>query len=206
MDATASALKPVWEYQTAKTMLLPYVQTNSALFTEDFLPRLYFRLRDEGTLKIIFPGSRISHLNDFMLVMARAIGFVVPCLRVDDKVVPVGLGWLAEIDGIDGARKGAFGFGFFKEMWGSRERVQLHVDLSFQMLAYWFQECGCDILYGTTLNPKARNYARRFGFSEPYTLPKFFCQDGKLVPASLIHLERDRFLEYYRRWRSLTAM
>lgn len=206
MDETLGAVKPKWEYETEKTILLPYSQSNTKMFREEFLPSLYFRLRDEGTLKIIFPGARLGHLNDFVGTMRFATGFVVPSLKVDGKVVPVGIGWLPEVDGVDGARKAAFGFGFFKEMWGNRERVRLHVDLSFLMLKWWFSECKVDILYGTTLNPKARNYSRRFGFSEPYTLPKFFCQDGNLVPASLIHLERERFLEYYRRWRALTAM
>ena len=195
-----------WEYQTAKAILVPYCQNNTEFFREEFIATLYFRLRDEGTISTIFPGSRISHMNDFVAMMRGAIGFVVPCLKVEGKVVPVGLGWLPEVDGIDGARKAMLGFGFFKEMWASREKVQLHVDLSFLMLAYWFQECKVDIIYGTTLNPKARNYSRRFGFSKPYVLPKFFCQDGKLVPATLIHLERETFFPYYRQWRSLTAV
>ena len=134
MDETLGAVKPKWEYETEKTILLPYSQSNTKMFREEFLPSLYFRLRDEGTLKIIFPGARLGHLNDFVGTMRFATGFVVPSLKVDGKVVPVGIGWLPEVDGVDGARKAAFGFGFFKEMWGNRERVRLHVDLSFLML------------------------------------------------------------------------
>jgi len=192
-----------WEYQTDKVILLPYSQQNQKMFREHFLAELYFRLRDEETLSIIFPGMGIAHLNDFIRYMARAFGFVIPALRDGEKVIPVGLGWIPEMDGVDGARKAAFGFGFFKEMWVNRERVRRHVDLSTLMLAYWFQECKIDILYGTSINPKAINYSRRFGFSEPYLLPKFFCRDGVLTDARLIHLEKETFLPYYSRWRCL---
>lgn len=194
-----------YEYETDRLILLPYDKTATATFREEFLPLLYLRLKEEKTLDLIFPGMGMGHMNDFVAYMRNAAGFVVPSLKMDGKVLPVGLGWLAEVDGPVGARKGSFGFGFFKEMWVNRERVRWHVDLSTLMLAYWFEECKCEILYGTSINPKALNYSRRFGFSKPYRLPKFFSRGGVLTDAHVIYLEREAFRRYYSHWRSLMS-
>lgn len=205
MSAVAEAVVPAWPYQDETTIVVPYQKTGG-IFRETFLPEIYFRLKDEDTLKLIFPGMGIQHLNDFVCYMSRVRGFVIPCRKEGEQVIPCGLGWMAEIDGVDGARKGAFGFGFFKEMWVNRVRVRQHVSLSFEMLNYWFTTFSIDNMFGTSINPKALAYSRRFGFTKPIVLPKFFNQDGTLIDAHVISLERPTFMRYHSSWRSLTAM
>ena len=201
--AEAPSQPAVWPYQDATTMVVPYQQSGS-IFRETFLPELYFRLKDDDTLRFIFPGMNILHLNDFVCYIARVKGLVIPCRKESQKLEPCGIGWMAEIDGQEGARKGAFGFGFFKEMWGNRVRVRQHVSLSFEMLNYWFTTFAIDNMFGTSINPKAIAYSRRFGFSKPIRLPKFFNQNGTLVDAHVISLDRETFVRYHSSWRSLT--
>lgn len=183
-----------WEWQNHRAVILPYVESNLAVFPEDFLARMYYRLKAEGTLAMSFPGMDVAHLNKFISYMSSPrLGFVICCLKTPKKPHPVGWGFLTECDGPEGGRKASFGFGFFKEIHGRRE----HVDLSMFMLGYWFKEFQIDQLYGTTLNPLALNYSKRFGFERLCVLPKFF--SGR--DANLITLTPETFLPYYSSWK-----
>lgn len=199
VDAIKDGLKGVlgWPYQTPRVVALLYSEKHTNIFPEDFLGKLYFRMKSEGTLGLIFPGQNMGHLNQFLRYMSTVRGLLICCEKTEDKPHPIGLGWICEIDGVDGARKAAFGFGFFKEAWGRT----VHVELSSLMLAYWFREMNIDILFGTTLNQVARNYSKRFGFKYLCQLPKFFCCNGVLENAHLICLEKEVFLPMYQAWK-----
>jgi hypothetical protein len=190
-------LKPNWPYQNAEAVMLPYSERHTDIFPETLLPTLYFRWKEENLLDTIFPGMEINHLNRFVSYWGdpRRIGRVLCCLK-NPVGVPkvVGMGWLCEYE----CRRASFGFGFFREVWGKR----VHVDLSMMMLHNWFYQCDVEILYGTTLNPVAKNYSKRFGFQYLTQLPKFFPRLGVLHNAHLIALERGLFAEYYRVWQA----
>lgn len=183
-----------WPYQNHRAVILPYDEKQTWLFPEEFLGRMYMRLRAEGTLDIAFPGMNLNHLNRFISHMANIrLGFVICCLKTIKKPHPVGWGFLTEVDGDEGKRKASFGFGFFKEIHRRRE----HVDLSMMMLKYWFSDFKIDQLYGTTINPLAYNYSKRFGFRPLCVLPKFF--SGR--DANLITLTPEVFQAYYESWK-----
>lgn len=187
-----------WAFQNHRAVILPYDEKQTWLFPEEFLGKMYVRLRSEGLLDVSFPGMNLSHLNRFITHMANIrLGFVICCLKTAKKPHPVGWGYLTEVGGPDGGRKAAFAFGFFKEIHGRRE----HVDLSHMMLSYWFREFKIDQLYGTTLNPLAFNYSKRFGFQSLCVLPKFF--DG--YPARLITLTPEAFRPHYEAWQISTT-
>lgn len=193
--ATARLLPNNWEYQNDRVVILPYSEKHQHIYPEDFLASIYFRLKEEGTIDIIFPGMGIKTLNQFICYLgdARRLGRLITCLRNPDGTPkPMGLGWLCEYDN----GRASFGFGYFKEMWGN----PIHIDFSFFQLAYWFREMKCEILYGTTVNPLAFRYAKRFGFQNLCKLPKFFYRDGSLQPAHLIVLEKGIFQGYYLNW------
>lgn len=182
-----------WPYQNHRAVILPYVESNTEVFPEEFLGRMYMRLKAEGTLQLSFPGMNFTHLNRFISYVSNIrLGFVIGCLKTTKKPHPVGWAYLSEVDGEEGQRKANFAFGFFKEIHGRRE----HVDLSMFYLNFWFQQYKIDQLYGTTINPLALNYSKRFGFQRLCVLPKFF--SGK--PASLITLTPERFKPYYDAW------
>jgi hypothetical protein len=189
-----------WPFQNHRAVILPYDEKQTWLFPEEFLGRMYVRLRSEGLLDVSFPGSKLNHLNRFITYMANIrFGFVIGCVKTIKKPHPVGWAYLTEIDADaeDGKRKASFAFGFFKEIHGRRE----HVDLSMFYLKYWFDVFKVDQLYGTTLNPLAFNYSKRFGFQSLCVLPKFF--DGK--PARLITLTPEAFKPHYDAWKVTTA-
>jgi len=202
MDEIACAVEAAWPFQDDTTIVIPYRQNNLKLFREMFLPEMYFRLKEENLLPLIFPGMNVYHLNDFICYMAKVRGFVIPCRKEGDQVQPAGLGWMAEVDGPIGARKGSFGFGFFDDMKHSRDRILQHVSLSFEMLDYWFTTFEIDQMFGSSLNPAAIRYSKHFGFSRPVVLPRFFNHNGSLIDASVISLEREVFKGYYSAWRS----
>ena len=188
-----------WPYKTLTEVIIPY-DTKNPFFTEDFLGRLYFRLKAEGTLEYVCSGMNVDHLNDFISYLGKVRGLVICCLQGPKYPVPhpVGFGWLNEIGGVDGARTGSFTFGYFKEFRGNRA----HIVLSNFMLAFWFKRFNINRLFATTRNPLALNYSKRFGFEYLCEIPEFFNMDGKLMSAHFISLSRDRFLRYYSAWQA----
>lgn len=182
-----------WPYQSPNAVILPYSEKHQDVFPEEFLGTLYFRLKSDDLLATIFPGMDMSHVNKFITYMSRVRGFVICCEKTATKPRPVGLGWLSEVDRV----KGSFGFGYFKEF----HRKRLHVDLSFLQLKYWFEEFSIPRLYGTSLNPVAINYSKRFGFEYIRKLPGFFDCNGTGVDAHLITLEKKVFCQYYELWK-----
>lgn len=195
LDSLKAGIKSVlsWEYQTDKVVMLPYSEKHREIFPEEFIARLYYRLKEDDTLRIMFPGMDMGHLNKFVSYMSTAKGFVICCLKTPTKPEPIGLGWITEADRI----KVAFGFGFFKNAWRKIE----HVDLSFFMLKYWFDTANVPLIYASTMNPIANNYSRRFGFRHLCVMPGFFDCNGVATDAHLIVLEKQVFLECYRAWR-----
>ena len=185
-----------WPYKTPECVIIPY-ETANPFFTEDFLGRLYFRLKAEDTLGLVCESK---HLNEFIAYLSRVRGLVICCLQGPKYPVPhpVGYGWLNEIGGVDGARTGSFSFGFFKEIRGNRS----HIQLSMFMLDFWFREHKINRLFATTRNPLAKNYARRFGFDYLCEIPEFFSVDGKLLNGHLITLDRRKFSVYYSAWQA----
>jgi len=188
-----------WPYKTPACVIIPY-DTANPFFTEDFIGRLYFKLKEEDTLDFVCGGMNISHMNQFVAYLQRVQGLVICCLQGEEYPVPkpVGFGWLNEIGGVDGARTGSFTFGFFKEIRGNRA----HIDLSRFMLAYWFSEFKINRLFATTRNPLALNYSKRFGFEYLCEIPEFFQMGGVLRDAHFISLPRAKFLSYYAAWQA----
>jgi hypothetical protein len=196
LDSLKNGIKSVlsWEYQTDKVIMLPYSEKHLGVFPENFLGCLYYRLKEDDTLKTIFPGMDMSHVNKFIAYMSKVQGFVICCLKTETKPEPIGLGWVSEFDRV----KLAFGFGFFRSAWRKRE----HVDLSFFMLKFWFDAFKVANIYGTTLNPVANNYSKRFGFQHIGLMPEFFDCNGVGTDAHLIVLQKQVFLKCYSAWRS----
>ena len=198
MVATPEAITTVepkkeWPYKSKSVILLPYP---SAALREEFLCSVFFRLRNEGILSRTFPGTSVQVLDQFIAFMARAIGFVIPCRRDGDLVVPIGGGWLTEIDNY--AQKGSFGFWFFKEAWGKPENI----DGSMLMLRYWTQTFNLKTLYATTLetNRLALRYSKQYGFRYLTTLPGFFGHPDGAKDAELIVLLAKEFEPIFQSW------
>lgn len=186
-------------YRTDKVLLLPYLDSQQ-VFPEDFLVRLYRQTRDEGLIETVFAGTPNFNLNRFISFMsARPI-----VLYIQHPNDVAGYGFISQSEGVDGARKAAFGFLFFKKYRGT-----VHVrDLCTLSLAWWFYELNTDILYATSLktNRLAWNFAKKvFGFTFLCDLPMFFCDGGRLADAVLMCLKREDFTPQYNRWKQMQA-
>lgn len=182
------------EYQTPEVILLPYLKSK---FPPDFLERLHRQLIKDNILKTVYTGmpdaEDFSAWKAYMEKQPIVLYIIKP-----DRLV--GYGWLSEVQGVPGQRKGAFGFLFFREAWGTK----FVRDLCWLSLRWWFHELDTAILFATSLktNKLAVNFSRIFGFQKIGDLPMFFLQDGRLVDAVLIYLKKTDFDVVYDRWRS----
>lgn len=191
---------PNWTYQTEKVALIPYDRA-WPIFPDGLLGHLYLRTKQDGLLDTVFCGCDPI---DFDWVVgylgSRKVTMQIYCLQEEGKPpTPVGYCYVMGIGGRDGARKATFGFTFFKEYWG---RPELR-DLVTLGLAYWMKELKIDVLHGITLrdNFLARNFARKFGFSEVATIPKFLYRQGELTDARVVMLSREEFEPRWQEWR-----
>lgn len=199
------ALTPeTWPYQSPTTVMVPYRADQKQFFPEDFLVSIYCRLLEENLLDIIFPGMNFTHLNQFVVYMSSPAHPTLFCFLRDDEAITTtaGFGYITESDGRDGARKAGFGFGFFREQWGTQEARTL----SWFMLKFWMTELKIDVLFGTTLkqNGLAKNFSQNFGFDLVGDIPKLFYRNQGLEDATLVMLEREKFIPKYEDWRRLT--
>ena len=184
--ATAVEVLKAWKYQADRVHLSPY---DSRAFPEDLFVTLYHLAKP--MLGLIFPGwNTTMTLADFVGFMnTHQKGMVIGVLKPDWKVA--GWAWLNEIEGVSGARKASFGFGFFRKF----HRTPEIREISRLALAYWFEQIGIDVLYGATLrrNYAAIRFSREMGFNQIGVAPKFFVKDGKMEDAWLVCLERGDF-------------
>lgn len=186
-----------FEYQTEEVLLLPLSGKHRHLFPPDLYERLHEQLVSDGTLETVFTGmpdaADINAWKGYIDQQPVVLYIIKP-----DRLV--GFGWITQVQGIPGQRKGAFGFVFFKSAWGT-QKVR---DLCWLSLRWWTVEMDVQILYATSLktNRLAVNFAlKNFGFQKIGTLPMFFLQGRQLVDAVLIYLKKTDFDPLYERWR-----
>lgn len=181
-------------YQTDKVILLPYIDHRQA-FPDGFLVNLYEQMKADGLLETVFAGMSDVTCNKFVSYLSTH-PMVVYIIK--EEMNCVGFGWVAQSEGITGARKGSFGFTFFRKYWGT----QMVRDLCWLSLRWWFHELKIDVLYATSLrtNRLATNFSRIFGFEKIGNLPMFFQKGDKLVDGTLICLKKTNFDFLYDAW------
>lgn len=190
-------MSSAWKYQTERVSLIPYTAEVASSY-DGLLGHLYLRTKQDGLLTTAFPGLPAINFDKFVSYLTGPkvvlqIYFMKHSRH--ENMTPVGYCYLYNIDGDPGQRLAEFGFCFFKEYWGLRATH----DLGWLCIAYWFESLEVDVLYGATLtsNRLARNYSRKFGFEELGDFPKFLRSATGRVDATIVVLERDKFLKLW---------
>ena len=180
---------PTWAYQNDRVVVVPYVDgTPSKVFSDEFLFFLYSQCKKDKILDRLFPGMPIvtparfvAYLKDRPLV----VGMVKPTFEVAE------FGFIYEVEGPEGARKGTVGFACFKKWWGGVEIK----DIARLALRWWFTEAKYNILFGTMLyrNRVAWKFSKDLGFQSIGRVPMFFLKDGKLEDMHLAYVTPETF-------------
>lgn len=188
-----------WPYKSDTTIMVPYREDATSFFPGDFLMSLWCRLQQEDLLTTIFPGVPLNHPNKFIRYMSTRPTLICLTRNGSDITDTAGIGYIAESNGVDGARNASFGFGFFRDHWATPEARTL----SWFMLAFWMERLKIDVLFGTTLraNGLAKNFSLNFGFKGHMDIPKLFFRNGELQDATIMLLEKEEFLPKYEAWR-----
>jgi hypothetical protein len=188
-----------WPYKDATTILVPYRESATNFFPGDYLMSLWCRLEQEDLLTTIFPGVSMDHPNKLIRYLSTHATLICLTRNERDITDTAGIGYIAESNGVDGARNASFGFGFFRNHWATPQARTL----SYLMLAFWMRELKVDVLFGTTLraNGLAKNFSLNFGFKNHLDIPKLFFRNGRLEDATIMMLEKDDFEPRYEAWR-----
>jgi hypothetical protein len=180
---------PVWRYQTEDATMVPYVEGNpSKVFSDEFLFFLYSRCKEDGLLDVLFPGMPLVTPARFVAYLKDRpvlVGLVKPDFEV------AGFGFIYEVQGEDGARKGTIGFAFFKKWWGTGNPLEI----ARLALQWWFTEAKYSIIFGTTrwTNRIAWRFAQKLGFQSVGRVPKFFSKNGQLEDMHLMWVTPETF-------------
>lgn len=191
-----------YQYQDGDCLVLPYNHATRDHFPEAFLPSMYFRMKEEGLLPLVFPQAEPLHLNHVVQYLADK-----PILVVFKKpeYTVAGLGWLYQVEGPEGARKGSVGFAFFREFQGrhlARQAARL-------ALRWWMTEGKIDAIFGTVAvhNRIAENFARRVGFNVVGTIPYWFATpEKKFMAARLMLVTKEDFEREAALWDQASAV
>lgn len=184
-----------WKYQTNEVYLAPYTKALSDQY-DGLLGHLYLRTKQDGLLSTAFPGLPQINFDKFVSYLSGPKVVLQIYYLKGDPMLPVGYCYLYNIDGEPENRLAEFGFCFFREYWFPK----ITTPLGWLCIAYWLEEMKVDILYGATLtaNRLARIYCRKFGFEELGDFPKFLRSAEGRVDATIVVLEKHKFMKLWR--------
>lgn len=184
-------------YSSERVFLLPFCPSQPPFNSadgelQDLLSYLYKRTKEDGLLEILFTGMEPPSKDRF-IYMLYTKPLIVGFLKPHNGEVPqaIGFGWLMELEGEPGRRKANFGFSFFRQYWGSADVREA----TWMTLRWWFEEMGCDVLFGPTLkrNLLAQRFAQEMGFRKIAEIPMFFSGTNGLENCVLVSMTKDEF-------------
>lgn len=189
--ATAIALKPDWEYQTDDSIIVPYVGgMASDYFPEDFLVRLYFKLRKDDTLRRTLPDEAVNTLSSFVSYFAGKT--MIACYKKGAEMNELaGMVWLYDFHGTT-TKRASIGVFFFREYWGQ--------DVIYEMgkiaLRWFFKELNLTVILGTIAkwNRLSIRYGKMMGFEVCGVIPRFFLKEDVSTDMVMVALRREVIL------------
>ena len=192
--------KNCWDYyQTKDLAVVPYMP-GTPVYTDEMLPFLYQKTREEGKIELTFCGD-ILNLEKFVAFFVKRGTMQVLCEVEDDKTLkPVGYSWVDNPRGVDGARGALVGFCFFK----NSSKQESARNLGRLALGYMMNALRIDVLHGILLeeNTQARDYCIRLGGREVGVVPRYHysASAGQLVGARVMIIEKETYLPEFDKW------
>ncbi len=177
----------------------------SIRLTDDLLATAYLRFKQEGILEAIYYErlpSICEYLSQVMQPEHISLGGFVDRDGNGKNWQFAGVCWVFDRQELGNHMyKAETGFGFFKEVATSREKVELGklaVDLTFSAF-------NIDVLFGTTPteNRAARRFARAVGFEmSPAPVKNFISWEGALSDVWISSLTKKAWAARSRGWAS----
>lgn len=194
---TALADLQAQDYRLGDCQAIRYDRTRADLFSDGYLGRLYFLLKEcgrhggDGILTAMFGGNPPSAF-DAIIPFLAARPLIVLGTWKGGQFTEAGLCYPILYCGTQQTEMAAFcGFGFLPPVWGSDELCTLGI-LGLAML---YQELNLVAIHGTRFpaNMLAARFMEQFGFHTVGELPHYQLQEGKLVPAVIATCSRETF-------------
>lgn len=200
------------DYRIGDLQAIGYLRTNTEMFPEGYLGRLYAKMKT-GTsgkmgrsyLQKLFCGMQDLSFDAIVPYLATRPICIMGVWRdgeIDPDTGDPGPRYFHEAGFIfptvncgAGDEKAAFaGYGFFRDFWGSEESKTL----AMLGLSFFFVELGLCAIHGIRYDTNAltRNFLAPFGFQDTGTLKKHMLRDGKLVDGVASTLLREDFERY----------
>jgi len=149
---------------------------------------IWNKIEEQGLKETIFCTEGIDSAYDFVTLMRHG---VMPSIVVDnttDPCEPVAMGWLADINN----NKAGFGhFLFFKELWGTRDTVEV----GRMAYDFWFNGIGMNVLLGIvpSFNTHAVSYIEKLGMKVLGEIPNLIQVRGSSSPAIIAYITKEMF-------------
>ena len=157
---------------------------------EDLLATAYLRMKVEGIIETYY-HVQVPPLSEFLSYhngQDRGYHYLGAFLRptVGQPAEFIGMGWLWNVMGKPGSRKGEVGMMFFRKWQVHR----IPIKAMRLMLDYCFDVAKCDIVVGTTpiKNRAALVFDKRLGFTQLPPIPNFTMFQGEPCDAVISYL------------------
>lgn len=193
MATTAAAIAVEWEYQTDDAIMIPYVGGMvSDSFPEDFLVKLYYKLRHDGSLRRTLPDEMIHTVTGFVAYFAGKT--MIACFeksKCGEMNNLAGMVWLYDTHGTT-TKRASIGVFFFKEYWGKK----VIYEMGKTALRWFFKECNLTVILGTIAkwNRASVRYGKIMGFEVCGVIPRFFLKGDVSTDMVMVALKRETVL------------
>ena len=191
MSTATVAVVQNWEYQTEKGIIVPYIGgAVSDSFPEDFLVRLYFKMKHDNSLRRTLPDVSIHTLAGFVSYFyGKTMLICFEKAKDPGAINPLaGFVWVYDIVGPGSLRRASVGVCFFKEYWGNK----VIYEMGKLALDWMFKELKLSVILGTIAawNRASVRFGKILGFEVCGTVPMFFLKADSSADMVMVALRR----------------
>jgi RimJ/RimL family protein N-acetyltransferase len=183
-----------WEYKKDHAIIVPYIGGMlSDTFPEDFLVRLYVKMKHDGTLRRTLPDVSQHALSGFVSYF-HGKQMLICYDTTTEPASLVGFVWVYDVVGNPNVCRGSVGVCFIKEYWGN----SILYKLGKLALRWMFTELNLSVILGTIAewNRASVRFGRILGFKVCGVVPMFFLKEDSSTGMVMVALLREDFREH----------